>query len=219
MEARLVFQFQGIWLPDGEKHFPAWMAQNGELIDGKGSYQIRKWRACRPWITNWHTAVDVGSHVGLWTMHIAREFGFVHCFEPMEVFSRCAFENLKFMNNFAIYPVALGAERGEVAMDYRPEDSGNTHVVTGSTTQMRVLDDYDLVEVGFIKVDCEGTEVAVLAGARRTLERCRPCVIVEQKQHKMKQNYGTAGTPAVDLLRSMGAVLRQEIGGDYILSW
>jgi len=214
-----MFEHQGIWLPDGEKHFPQWMDKNGELVDGKGTYQLKKWRACLPWIRNWRNAVDVGSHVGLWTMRMVKWFEFVYCFEPMLEFSACALENLKWSNNFAIHPVVLGAEAGTAAMDYRPEDSGNTHAIPGTGYAMKTLDSFCLENVDFIKIDCEGGEQAVLRGGLETLERCRPCVIVEQKQHKMAANYGTSGTPAVDLLRGIGAVLRQEIGGDFILSW
>jgi hypothetical protein len=44
-------------------------------------------------------------------------------------------------------------------------------------------------------------------------------VIVEQKQHKLGPNFRIKGTPAVDMLRAMGAKLRKELGGDYICSW
>ena len=40
-----MFQFQGMWLPDGEKHFPEWMRANGELVDGRGTYPMKKIRA------------------------------------------------------------------------------------------------------------------------------------------------------------------------------
>jgi hypothetical protein len=33
----------------------------------------------------------------------------------------------------------------------------------------------------------------------------------------MQRNYGTAGTPAVDLLKEMGAQVVREISGDFIL--
>ena len=71
----------------------------------------------------------------------------------------------------------------------------------------------------FLKVDCEGYELQVLQGAERTLRLNNPCVIVEQKQHIMSRNYGTSGTPAVDFLLSLGAVVRKTISGDWILSW
>ena len=70
-----------------------------------------------------------------------------------------------------------------------------------------------------MKIDCEGYEHHVIAGARETLLRCKPCVIVEQKQHKMAENYGTKGEPAVDLLRELGAHARICISGDWICSW
>jgi hypothetical protein len=44
-------------------------------------------------------------------------------------------------------------------------------------------------------------------------------MIIEQKQHIMGRNFGTKGTPAVDLVMSWGAKMRRELSGDFILSW
>jgi FkbM family methyltransferase len=222
-----MFQHQGMWLPDGEKHFPSWMDKNGELVDGRGTYQLKKWRACLPWIKSVRVAVDVGAHVGFWSIRMCEKFEFVHCFEPMEPMRACLFENMKWHNNFCVHPKALGERGGLVFMNYDPADSGNTHIGRAcamndddpSSVEVCPLDELALERVDFIKVDTEGSEAAVLKGAAETLRRWKPCVIVEQKQRKMAVNYGTSGTPAVDVLREMGAVLRQEIGGDYILSW
>jgi hypothetical protein len=41
------------------------------------------------------------------------------------------------------------------------------------------LDAFDLRSVGFIKIDVEGHEVAVLEGARETIRRERPNLVVE----------------------------------------
>lgn len=213
-----MFQFQGIWLPDGEAHFPSWMQKNGEIVEGRGTYQIKKWRACLPWIKSRRVAIDVGAHVGFWSIQMAKRFQQVHAFEPMQVFRDCFRANIK-DGSVYLYSNALGATTGFVAMNYDPADSGNTHVAPGNEVMIRLLDEFAFNDVGFIKIDCEGYEAEVIKGAEETLMRCRPCVIVEQKQHKMTKNYGTSGTPAVDLLRGMGAVLRKELGGDYILSW
>lgn len=221
-----MFEHQGIWLPDGEKHFPEWMSRHGELVDGKGTYQIRKWRACLPWIKEWRVAVDVGGHVGLWAMHMAKRFSCVHAFEPMAPFRDCFARNVT-AANVVLYGMPLAEAYQPVSMAYDPADSGGTHVdlrgraaaMSGRPLQAWPLDHFDLADVDFIKIDCEGFEERVLRGARQTLERCRPCVIVEQKQHKLQANYMIKGTPAVDLLVAMGAKVRAEISGDYILSW
>jgi hypothetical protein len=72
--------------------------------------------------------------------------------------------------------------------------------------------------VDFIKIDCEGYEHHVIEGARETILRCKPCIIVEQKPHKLGPNFGIKGTPAVDLLKSWGYKVVREIGGDFILT-
>lgn len=44
------------------------------------------------------------------------------------------------------------------------------------------LDDYQLDAVGFIKIDVEGHERAVLAGARATIGKCLPLALVEAEE-------------------------------------
>jgi FkbM family methyltransferase len=221
-----MFQFQGIWLPDGEKHFPAWMAKNGEMVDGKGTYQIKKWRACLPHIKQFRVAVDVGGHVGFWTSQFLKRFEKVHAFEPVAQFRECLAANVREVNKLELYAVALGAKSGEVFMSVDPADSGGTHVERMASpidddpaiVSMRTLDSYAFQDVDFMKLDCEGYELEVLKGAAETLKRCKPTIIVEQKPHKLSANYGTKGKPAVDFLLGLGYTLRREIGGDFILS-
>ena len=82
---------------------------------------------------------------------------------------------------------------------------------------MRTLDSFAVESVDFIKIDCEGYEDRVIEGASDTIKRCRPTIIVEQKQHIMSQTFGIKGTPAVDLLKAMDARVVREISGDFIL--
>jgi hypothetical protein len=82
---------------------------------------------------------------------------------------------------------------------------------------MRTLDSFGLSNLDFLKIDCEGYEHHVIEGAIETLLRCKPCVIVEQKPHKLGPNFGIKGTPALDLLKEMGYRVAREIGGDYIM--
>lgn len=216
-----MFIHQGMYLPDGEKHFPLWMSKNGEIVNGRGTYQVKKWRACIPYIRQWRTAVDVGGHVGFWSLQMAPRFSGVIAFEPVPGFRECFGKNV-LAGNVTLHPCALGSVSGKVRMKIDPADSGGTHVdpvSEGGNVEMRTLDSFGLENIDFVKIDCEGFERQVVEGAKETLKRCRPCVICEQKQHKLLHNFGINGTPAVDYLKGLGAVLRKEIGGDYILSW
>ena len=145
----------------------------------------------------------------------------VVAFEPVAAFRDCFAKNA-WMRGVKCFPYALGAVPGRVRMAYDPADSGGTHVdasAESGNVEMRTLDSFDFQNIDFIKIDCEGFEHHVLHGAVETLKRCKPCVIVEQKPHKLGPNFGITGTPAVTLLTSLGAKIRTEISGDYIMSW
>jgi hypothetical protein len=50
---------------------------------------------------------------------------------------------------------------------------------------MGLLDDYNLASVGFIKIDVEGHELAVLRGGLKTIQRCLPMLLIEiEDRHK-----------------------------------
>lgn len=214
-----MFEHQGVWLPDGEKHFPEWMSRNGEMVDGRGTYQIKKLREAMRHVARFRTAVDVGAHVGLWSMHLAQRFKSVHAFEPMDSFRACFSRNVV-ESNVLLYACALGAVSGRVTMNYDPADSGNTHVAFEggtSVTPMMTLDECDIQDVDFIKIDVEGGEDLVIAGGKQTIQKYRPTIIVEQKLHKLKANFGIDGQPALDLLKSLGYLVVRELSGDYVM--
>lgn len=216
-----MFQHQNLWLPDGETHFPVWMDKAGEIVDGVGSYQIKKYRAAMLHVKQFRVALDVGCHVGSWGMQMAKRFEMTHCFEPVATHRECALRNIvtKDGRTWQMHPYAIGAASGRVAMKLEASSSGGTHINGPGDIEMRTLDSFDLQDVDFIKIDVEGAQLAVVQGAVETLKRCRPCVIVEEKQHVMARNFGTKGTPAVDFLIGLGASMRKELGGDYIVSW
>lgn len=214
---------QGIWLPDHEQHLVEWMDKSGEIVNGKGSYQIRKLRAALEHVKNWRVAVDVGAHVGFWSMHLAERFSRVHCFEPHAEHRACWEKNVRPSAPAMafLYPCALGAASGKVALEVPPGSSGGTHVSGAGEITMRTLDSFNLRDVDFLKIDVEGLELQVLQGAIDTLKRCRPTVIVEQKAHTPggQKHLAGGGTPAVDFLLAMGAKQRAVLSGDYIMGW
>ena len=218
-----MIEHQGVWLPDGETHFQQWMSQFGEIVDGRGTYQIRKLRTALGYVKQWRTAIDVGAHVGLWSMQLAKKFALTIGFEPVRDFELCYARNLADApNDVVVYSYALGRTPGIVNMQREVWDSGGTHVQkhgAGPPAEQRILDSFGFENVDFLKIDVEGYEGEVIAGAIETIRRWKPCICVEQKPRKLAQNYKLDGHPAVDTLLAEGAKLRAEMSGDYILSW
>lgn len=218
-------QIGGIWLPDGETHLVEWMKKMNRIVDGKLTYQYHKLEAALAFVKQWRVAIDVGAHCGLWSMHLARRFEHLHAFEPVAAHRECFLQNvyqpgIVEPERFALHPCALGAKDGSVRMETAPTSSGDTRIGGPGDIPLRRLDDVlaEVSTVDFIKLDCEGYELFALRGGEETLKRCRPVVIVEQKPGRA-QKFGLAETGAVDYLKGLGAKLRREISGDFIVSW
>lgn len=226
-------QSGGWWFTDEEAHFPDWLQKNGIKMDGRLAYQGKKLLASLEYCRSFGTAVDIGGHVGTFSFYLAQRFKAVHAFEPVAQFRECFMRNVATrrelpgmmsktefvpLPNVTLHPFALGAAPAMVGMHIVPADTGGTYVSGAGDVEMRTLDSFDLQEVGYVKIDAEGFEDKIISGARETLLRCKPCVMVENKKHKLSANFGIAGTPAVDLLKSMGYTLRREMSGDFMMT-
>jgi FkbM family methyltransferase len=141
-------------------------------------------------------AIDVGANYGGY-VHFMRHYARrVIAFEPVPEFAELL--RRKFPRDVMIKSIALSGRAGEAEL-YMPMIDGV--MVSGCSTisvvaslaypAHRVLkvrtDRLDSVygdgTAGFIKIDVEGHEQAVLDGAVETIDRCRPRVLVEIDQH------------------------------------
>jgi FkbM family methyltransferase len=228
-------QVGGVWLPAHETHMTEWMKKRNAYVDGRLTYQYHKLQAAMPHTRQRRVAVDVGAHVGFWSMHLAKWFNVLHAFEPMSLHRKCWEMNMAAVADEGrrkavcnLHPVALGDRPGHAVMHTTQGSSGDTWVDPAAdaaqhadAVPVATLDSMELRDVDFLKIDCEGFELFVLKGGIETLLRDRPCVVVEQKVRKdaFAQRYGLGNTDAVVLLQSLGAKVRQVWSGDYIMSW
>lgn len=215
-------KFDAWILPEAEAHMVEWMTKRNHRVDGRLTYQYHKYEAALEFCRSRRTAVDVGAHVGFFSHFMAKDFTKLHAFEPLAPMRQCWEQNV-LAENATLHPYAVGPYAGHVSFDYNPADTGATHALLHTASEhqaeVRTLDSYEFVAVDFLKIDCEGFELHVLEGGIETLQRCRPCVMVEQKPRVLAQNYDTAGHPAVDYLIALGAKLRREMAGDFILTF
>jgi len=217
--------FGGWWLPKGEKHFRM-MLKKSRTVHGRKSYQYQKLSPAVELVKDKKgIAIDVGSNVGFWAWHLAREFKQVHCFEPVPIHNECLELNMRGVDNFTIHEEALSDKKCEVELLVYDGNCGATHVnqdcsrpgetFTKVKAKCARLDDYKFKNVKFLKIDCEGFELAVLQGAEKTLQRNSPVIVVEQK--KENERFGLPSKGAVEYLESFGYVIQRVIAGDYIM--
>lgn len=223
-----MIRHQGIWLPDGETHLTEWMTKAGEMVDGKGTYQIKKLRRalsyCR---TTLRTAIDIGAHCGMWSMQLAKKFKHVEAFEPVAVHRACFDRNMLapydqtndeqgWFPGVSLHSCALGDHEGFVDIHTEPTSSGDSYVQGNGSIPMHTLDSFNFVDVDFIKLDCEGYELFALRGGENTIKTYRPVIIVEQKPGKA-QKFGLGEVDAVRYLQVLGYKQAEELSGDYIM--
>lgn len=136
---------------------------------------------------------DVGANVGVYSLSVAWTFDTVeiHAFEPVPEII-CEFKDNLSRNHIdsskiTINPLAVGDVDGWV---FITTDYHSSNYITDSHSEQKrirvrctTLDNYvkekAIKRLDSIKIDVEGRELAVLKGAKETLKRFRPIVLVE----------------------------------------
>lgn len=170
---------------------------------------------------------DIGAAYGMYTVPLADivgPSGRVHSFEPQprQVRSLKAARKVLGLKHVLIEKAVLGADVGEhtilVPLKFGLPIYGHAHVAEGtelalspqavnarrSPTPMNTVDawceQHDVGPVSFLKVDVEGFEPQVLAGAMATIERSRPSMLLEIEDRHLGR-YGRDANQFADEIR------------------
>lgn len=161
---------------------------------GKDVGELRfLWQFLRPG----QTFVDVGAHHGIYSIYASKKLrnqGRVIAFEPSPRERRRLNLHLKMngISSVTVEPYAAGARNGwerlfVVQSGFTTMNSLRSPALDSVFKEIQVetrgLDEYvkerNLTELDLLKIDTEGAELEVLAGAQSTLQRFRPVIICE----------------------------------------
>jgi len=144
------------------------------------------------------TSVDAGANKGVYTYWMERLSAGVHAYEP----NPKMFDVLKrgVGAKATVHHAALSDQGGSFALripktargTYSNQGGSLNHNKVGDsygevTVETRRLDDEPIRDIGFLKIDVEGHEMAVLDGALKTIERDRPSLLIEMEQQHTKR--------------------------------
>lgn len=160
------------------------------------------------------TSLDVGAAAGVYSANMVDASRDVIAFEPQPR----QFAELREMFASVGAPVrvenvALSDQQGTLEMRMLVKDKGRSTIETENLLQdedespqkiiqvkVRRLDDYDLDAVGFIKIDVEGHELTALHGARETIARNQPILLIESED----RHRANAVSDITEFLQGMG---------------
>jgi len=159
------------------------------------------------------TFIDVGAHVGWYSLHAAKVLGpsgHVIAVEPNPATLAKLNANIAANgdgNVIAVAPVACSDAEGTLTLYAAPRsNTGESSLSKANASQegqvsaavqvrARRLDDIiqeaKLARVDLIKIDVEGADLLVLKGAAGTLDRYRPVVVVEVVDHQLREMGGS----------------------------
>jgi FkbM family methyltransferase len=179
----------------------------------------RQWYAYTRWRSNYvepelaylekivprgRASVDVGANIGEYTRKLAILTTRVHAFEPIAELAD--FLSRTCPPNVTVHDLALSDHAGTAELKI-PLDHGRRAYGLATLEARPPADEWTIcpvplarlddvlgadIEVGFLKVDVEGHELAVLRGAEQLIRRCRPTLLVE-----CEERHHAGGTTAL----------------------
>ena len=188
----------------------------------RGQYEQDEIRFVRRVLKAGDSAIDVGGHIGFFTMQMAALVGpegRVYAFEPFDanadLLERSIGEN-GFGDRILFQRAAAGAVSGTATLTFPVEtlNSGGAYLLrngsaplAGNQTKNVPLVALDALElrrpVRFIKMDVEGAEPQVIGGAARLLKDDRPVILSELHPTQLER---ASGVTADEFLAQMTAL-------------
>jgi FkbM family methyltransferase len=137
--------------------------------------------------------VDVGGNRGVYAYKLQSLGCTVEVFEPNSACCGILEAWLRGKDDVRLHRVALSSDQGEANLQIPVDEAGVEHDASASlehgfanarsqTVPTRTLDSFGFVDISLIKIDVEGHERRVLAGAARTIQVCEPALLVEIEQ-------------------------------------
>ena len=142
--------------------------------------------------------IDIGANVGITTVTVARKIGRrgkLYSFEPTPEYFNILKENISSngLENVKVYELAVTDQVGRAPFSQKELSSGivfeeGAKKFEVSTTSIdRFLSEEKIERIDLINMDCEGSELLVLKGAKETLRKNKVKIFCEIHHDFLKQ--------------------------------
>jgi len=150
---------------------------------------------CKNFCNKDENMLDIGAHTGTYTVSLAQYCNHVYAFEPqkMTYYALCGSIALSNLTNVTCLNVGLGSNEqvGKQILNIISVDGGGSTLHKDENTilnteeiEIKTLDSYNLINIGFIKIDVENNELQVLKNSINTLKNSNyPKILFEMNEY------------------------------------
>jgi len=164
-------EYKGWWTPD----------YCTEAVD----YVIKEWDSkgtkVLEILKNKRTVIQAGGNLGIFPKKLSAHFETVYCYEPIDVNFECLIKNLDGIQNIKFFEKGLSNHNHKASISWQaPKNSGAIRL-SEDTEGMELIsiDSQEISNVDLIWLDLEGFEYKALQGAKNTIEKNKPVLVVE----------------------------------------
>lgn len=172
---------------EGDECISKWVEETGRLDQDRNMLPI-----VLRHISKGDVVIDCGGYIGDMTIAFAKAVhngGVVIAFEPSKDAFECLVYNMQDVSHIVVcVNKGLGSENKRMSIQKVETNDGMNYLVDGDDIEVIRLDDYKLVRLDFMKIDCEGHELEVLKGAEKTIEKFRPKMLIEINQMTLERS-------------------------------
>jgi FkbM family methyltransferase len=176
---------------ENDTHIGKWILESGRLDHDQNMLPL-----LNAYIHKGFTVIDVGAYCGDHTEYYVNRVGRtgkVYAFEPNPPAFECLKYNMDRYPNVACLNFGASDEPHGMGIATDP-NMGASHAIDGDAVKCITIDSLNLTECHFIKMDCEGMEVKALDGARMTIAKHRPVMLIEINRGALERQRTSADT-------------------------
>jgi len=158
--------------------------------------------------------LELGANKGVTAVALAKSVGpqgQVHAFEPVPEYYAALIENLRLneVDNVTAHQLAVTDKESQASYYKHGEGSGIVHaddaekIIVGTTSLDNFIAEQALERIDLINMDCEGAELLVLRGGKKTLQQNAPHILCEI-HHDYLSRLGQSVHDLVEYLHVLG---------------
>ena len=177
--------------------------------------------------------IEGGCHIGTHTIKIAELCKYVHAFEPLPESHKLLNKNILInkIDNVSTYLLGLSNKVEETTFAWCEADAPgcaglnnnpmgipiySKHMDNGNKVKLTTIDELNLDQLDFIKLDVEGYESLVIKGALKTIAKFKPIITMEiWENHFGSINFDYAKKTFANLL-NIGYKMEHISGPDFL---